>query len=179
MSFLDLFAPIKAFVFDVDGVLTNGQVVLLPDGQQMRQMNSKDGYAIQLAMRKGYQVGVITGGRSIQVKERLNALGVMDVYLGSSHKGEALEDFMHQYNLRGDQILYMGDDIPDLSALSMVELTCCPYDAAPELISTCVYVSNVRGGEGCVRDIIEKVMRSHGNWYDPANGFGNFAEFTW
>lgn len=179
MTYLDQFGPIKAFVFDVDGVLTNGQVVLLPDGQQMRQMNSKDGYALQLAIKKGYFVGIITGGKSIQVKERLNSLGITDIYLGVSHKGDALEDFRHTYNLRFDQIMYMGDDIPDLSALTLVGLPCCPSNAAPELMSVCSYISSVPGGEGCARDIIEKVIRSHDNWYNPMGGMDNFTEFTW
>lgn len=179
MTYLDLFKPIKAFVFDVDGVLTNGHVVLLPDGQQMRYMHSKDGYALQLAVKKGYHVAIITGGRSIQVKERLNGLGITDCYLGSSHKDEAMEDFMFSYDLKPEEIMYMGDDIPDLPAMNMVGLPACPADGSSEVKQVCKFISNLNGGEGCVRDIIEQVMRVHGNWYNPESNLENFAEFTW
>lgn len=179
MSYLDHFSTIKAFVFDVDGVLTNGQVVLLPDGQQMRQMHSKDGYALQMAIKKGYTVGIITGGKSIQVKERLAALGITDMYLGAMHKDEALEDFMYSHSLRSDEIMYMGDDIPDLCVLTKVGLPACPSDASQEVKTISKYVSLLTGGMGCARDIIEKVMRSHGNWYDQVENPDNFAEFTW
>ncbi|GAB5539951.1 MAG: HAD-IIIA family hydrolase [Salibacteraceae bacterium] len=179
MSYLDKFHAVKAFVFDVDGVLTNGRVVLLPDGQQMRQMHSKDGYALQLAIKKGYQVGIITGGSSIQVKERLKALGITDIYLGASHKDEALEDMMMSHDLKADEICYMGDDIPDLCVLNQVGLPTCPNDAAPEVKSTCEYISDLGGGMGCVRDIVEKVMRTQNNWYDPLDNPHNLAEFTW
>ncbi|MEZ4722343.1 MAG: HAD-IIIA family hydrolase [Flavobacteriales bacterium] len=178
MSYLDHFSKIKAFVFDVDGVLTNGQVVLLPDGQQMRQMHSKDGYALQLAVKKGYRVAIITGGRSIQVKERLNGLGVTDVFLGISHKDEAMEEFKFSYGLDYDEILYMGDDIPDLSALELVGLPCAPSDGSPEVKRIAKFISKKGGGEGCVRDIIEQVMRSQQNWFDPNQHVG-VKEFTW
>lgn len=179
MTYLDLMKPIKAFVFDVDGVLTNGHVVLLPDGQQMRYMHSKDGYALQLAVKKGYHVAIITGGRSVQVKERLNGLGITDCYLGASHKDEAMEDFLYSYSLKGEEVMYMGDDIPDLSAMRMIGLAACPADASSEIKEYCSFISSVRGGEGCVRDIIEQIMRLHGNWYDPDKNLDNFAEFTW
>lgn len=179
MSNLDHFQSIKAFVFDVDGVLTNGQVILLPDGQQMRHMHSKDGYALQLAVKKGYHVGIITGGNSVQVKERLQGLGITDVYMRVSHKDEAMEDFKFSYDLQDDQVMYMGDDIPDLAAMSMVGLPACPADASPEVKKVSQFVSHMNGGAGCVREIIELIMRSHGNWYDARKNPGNFAEFTW
>lgn len=179
MSYLDYFPKIKAFIFDVDGVLTNGQVVLLPDGQQMRQMHSKDGYALQMAVKKGYIVGIITGGKSVQVKERLSALGITDIYLGALHKDEALEDIIHSHSLNNDEIMYMGDDIPDLCVLTQVGLSACPADASSEVRNVSKYISQINGGGGCVRDIIEKIMRSHGNWYDQVENPDNFAEFTW
>ena len=179
MSYLDKFEAIRAFVFDVDGVLTNGHVVLLPDGQQMRYMHSKDGYALQLAIKKGYHVAIITGGNSIQVKERLNKLGVTDTYMKSSHKDESMQDFIFSHDLRTEQIMYMGDDIPDLPAMKMSGLSACPADASPEIRNHCDFVSKLRGGEGCVRDIIEQVMRHQDNWYDPEKNPDNFAEFTW
>mgnify|MGYP001026023784 FL=1 len=179
MSYLDLFGSIKAFVFDVDGVLTNGQVVLLPDGQQMRQMHSKDGYALQLAVKKGYHVCIITGGNSVQVKERLTALGITDIYLKSSHKDEAMSDFMFSHDLKSEEIMYMGDDIPDIAAMQMISLPTCPSDASPEIKAICQFVSKKNGGEGCVRDIIEQIMRSHEKWYNHEQNLDNLAEFTW
>ena len=179
MSYLDKFNSIKALVFDVDGVLTNGQVTLLPDGQQMRQMHSKDAYALQLAVKKGYIVGIITGGKSIQVMERVNALGITDVYLGALHKDDALEDLVMSHGIEYENVSYMGDDIPDLCVLEKVGLPCCPNDAAPELKQICEYVSPVHGGLGCARDIIEKIMRTHDQWFDPRNDEVNLADYTW
>lgn len=179
MSYLDHFKSIKAFVFDVDGVLTNGSVVLLPDGQQMRQMHSKDGYALQLALKKGYKVAVITGGGSVQVKDRLNGLGVNDTYMNVRHKDEAMADFKFSHDLEYDSILYMGDDIPDICALQMVGLPTCPADACPEVKSMSKFISKIKGGEGCVRDIIEQVMRAQGNWFDLETETHNLADFTW
>lgn len=179
MSYLDSFDKIKAFVFDVDGVLTDGKVVLLPNGEQMLYMHSKDGYAIQLAVKKGYHVAAITGGNSTQVRDRLKGLGVTDTYLKSSHKDESMDDFMTIYGLSGDEIAYMGDDIPDLPALKMVGLSACPADASSEIRNYCSFVSKVNGGHGCVRDLIEQVMRHQQKWYDPEKNLDNFAEFTW
>jgi 3-deoxy-D-manno-octulosonate 8-phosphate phosphatase (KDO 8-P phosphatase) len=179
MSYLDLFPPIKAFVFDVDGVLTNGQVVLLPGGQQMRQMHSKDGYALQLAVKMGYHVGIITGGKSEEVKQRLLALGITSIYLGASHKDDAIEDFKFSHGLSFNEIMYMGDDIPDLGALHLVGLPACPSDACQEVRSTSHYVSKLEGGQGCVRDIIEMVMRAQDKWYDKHDDSKLLADFTW
>lgn len=179
MSYLDSFEHIKAFVFDVDGVLTDGSVVLLPDGQQMRRMHSKDGYALQIAVKMGYRVAVITGGNSIQVKERLVALGIHDIYLKSSHKDESLQELMDIYDLSGDQIMYMGDDIPDLAALLMVGLPACPADGSNEVKEVAKYISKRNGGGGCVREIIELVMKTQGTWYDHDKNSDNLAEFTW
>lgn len=179
MSYLDLFRDIKSFVFDVDGVLTNGHVVLLPDGNQMRHMHSKDGYAIQLAVKKGYQVAAITGGSNEQVRDRLKGLGVQNIYLKISHKDEALDDFRFSCGLEYNQIMFMGDDIPDLAAMRHVGLPACPADASPEVRAISKYVSKLKGGEGCVRDIIEKIMRSHQTWFDTAINMDNIADFTW
>ncbi|MBT3647680.1 MAG: HAD hydrolase family protein [Flavobacteriales bacterium] len=179
MSYLDLFRPIKAFVFDVDGVLTDGKVVLLPDGQQMRTVNSKDGYALQLAVRKEYHVAIITGGNNLPMKERMNGLGITDTYLSSSHKNEAMDDFLHSYHLKSHEVMYMGDDIPDLPALEMVGLPSAPLDASEEVKSMAKFISKRNGGNGCVREIIELVMRAHGKWYDASRDNDNFAEFTW
>jgi 3-deoxy-D-manno-octulosonate 8-phosphate phosphatase (KDO 8-P phosphatase) len=179
MSYLDLFNHIRAFVFDIDGVMTDGKVIILPNGEQMRHMHSKDGYALQLAVKKGYPVAVISGSNSIQVKERLQALGLTDVYLKSAHKDESMEDFMFSYDLKPEEIMYMGDDIPDIAALQMIGLPACPVDAAPEVKQLAKFISKKPGGEGCVREIIELVMKTQGKWFDPEKNSDNLAAFTW
>jgi len=113
------------------------------------------------------------------VKERLRGLGVTDCYLGSSHKDEAMEDFIFSYGLKADEIMYMGDDIPDLAAMKMIGLPACPADASPEIKAVCKYISKTKGGEGCVREIIEQIMRLQGKWFDAENNLDNLAEFTW
>ncbi|WP_026770352.1 HAD family hydrolase [Asinibacterium sp. OR53] len=161
---LERFKPITAFVFDVDGVLTDGSLLVLPGGVMARRMNIKDGYALQLAVKKGYKVAVISGGNSDEVKERLNKLGVEHVWMKVENKVEVLKAFMHNHNIDSTQLLYMGDDIPDIKAMDLAGLPCCPADAAQEIRKKSLYVSRLKGGEGCVRDVIEKVMRLRGDW---------------
>lgn len=163
---------IKTFVFDVDGVLTDGSVMILENGQLVRTMNVKDGYALQLAVKKGYRVAIISGGSNPDVKERLNALGVKDVYLKVSDKTEALEELVHIYELNLDEVLYMGDDIPDMHVMKACGLATSPADAAEEIKSICHYVSPRDGGKGCVRDVIEQVLKVQGNWM-------NNGDHTW
>ncbi|MGI9526770.1 MAG: KdsC family phosphatase [Weeksellaceae bacterium] len=155
---------IQALVLDVDGVLTDSSVILMPDGSMTRTMNTRDGYALQLAIKKGYPIAVITGGKDESVKKRLNGLGITDIYLGSSYKKDDLEDFLAKYDLDADHVAYMGDDIPDLEVMHMVGLPCCPKDAAPEIRTMALYVSQVNGGKGCVRDIIEQWLKVQNNW---------------
>lgn len=178
MNYLARLNQIKAFVFDVDGVLTDGTVTLLPDGQQMRRMHSRDGYAIQLAVKKGYTVAIITGGRSQPVAQRMRDLGVTDLYLGITNKGEALTDFMFSHSLEPENVLYMGDDVPDLPALRMAGLACCPANAAPEAKAESLYVAHTVGGAGCAREVIEMAMRAQGQWYSAAKNH-DVMEFTW
>src|SRR5690606_26899975 len=166
-SYIEQMGNIKAFVFDVDGVLTNGHVVLMPDGQQLRYVHSRDGYAIQLAVKKGYYVAAISGGNSEPMKERLRKLGMTDIYMKVAHKDEAMDDFRHACHLEIDEILYMVDDIPDLPLMHTVGFPCCPADAAPEVMDQAIFISQRNGGEGCVREVIENCMRLHGKWYDP------------
>ena len=161
---LERFKPITAFVFDVDGVLTDGSLLVLPGGVMARRMNIKDGYALQLAVKKGYKVAVISGGNSDEVNERLNKLGVEHVWMKVENKVEVLKAFMHNHNINSTQLLYMGDDIPDIKAMDLAGLPCCPADAAQEIRKKSLYVSRLKGGEGCVRDVIEKVMRLRGDW---------------
>lgn len=164
MNVLPIFKKIKAFVLDVDGVLTDSSILLLDDGQQIRRMNIKDGYALQLAIKKGYKVLVISGGNSDAVKLRLQKLGVHDVHLGIQDKKETLLQYAEQHGLLWEEILYMGDDIPDLQVMKMVGLASCPTDAVAEIRQISHYVSPIAGGEGCVRDVIEKVLKLNDHW---------------
>jgi 3-deoxy-D-manno-octulosonate 8-phosphate phosphatase (KDO 8-P phosphatase) len=165
MNQLEHFRNINTFIFDVDGVLTNSQVLILEDGKLLRSMNIRDGYALKEAIRHGYRVCIITGGKSEGVKTRLKNLGVQDIYLGQSDKMEAYEEYLYTYDLKSENILYMGDDLPDLPVMKKVAVAACPKDAAPEVIGIANYVSGMKGGEGCARDVIEKVMRVQGKWH--------------
>ena len=155
---------IKAFVFDVDGVLTNGNLYVFPNGKLIRKMNAKDGYAIKLAINNKYLVGIITGGKEEDIKIRLEKLGVHDVFLNSHDKLPDMEKFIKKHKLTKEQVLYMGDDIPDLEVLKNVHVSCCPKDAVYDVKSICNYISNKNGGEGCVRDIIEQTLKVANKW---------------
>ncbi len=166
MNQLEQFQKITTFIFDVDGVLTDNSVLVLEDGKLLRSMNMRDGLAIKKALRSGYRICIITGGTSEGVKLRLQNLGVQDIYLGQSDKMEAFEEYCMAYDLDPEEILYMGDDLPDYPVMRRVGLAVCPHNAAPELFGIAGYVSPLNGGEGCVREVIEKVMRLHGKWQD-------------
>ncbi len=155
---------IKAFILDVDGVLTNGDVTVAENGDQMRHFNVKDGYAINHAIKSGYYVAAISGGRSQGVLSRLSGLGVKDVFLGISYKLEVYERIVTDMKLNPEEILYMGDDIPDLDIMKKVGLPTCPADACEEVKAAAAYISPVLGGRGCVRDVIEKVLKIQGKW---------------
>ena len=161
---LEHFKHITTFVFDVDGVLTDGNLFVLPDGLMARRMNIKDGYALQLAVKKGYRVVIISGGNSPEVKERLLKLGLTDVWMQVENKSAILKDFMLKQGLEKKSVLYMGDDIPDLEVMQLAGLPCCPADAAQEIKGKSLYISHLQGGEGCARDVIEKVMKLRGDW---------------
>jgi 3-deoxy-D-manno-octulosonate 8-phosphate phosphatase (KDO 8-P phosphatase) len=164
MNILALFKPITTFVFDVDGVLTDGTVQLLPNGEQSRKMSIRDGYALQLAIKKGYRIAIISGGKSESVVSRLQGLGIKDIYTGITDKQEELQHYVFEHDLRWDEVIFMGDDIPDYRAMQLVGLPVCPADAAPEIKSICRYISPINGGMGCVREIIEKVLKLNGHW---------------
>lgn len=155
---------VKAFVFDVDGVFTDGKLIVNPDGDYSRSMNIKDGFAVQYAVKQGYIIGIITGGNSENVRTRFNNLGITDVYLASSPKIDDFEDFYFKYDLKLEEILYMGDDLPDYEVMTKVGFPTCPRDAVEEIKSVSVYISDKKGGEGCVRDVIEQVLKLHGKW---------------
>ncbi len=163
-SFLSKLKDITTFVFDVDGVLTDGSVLMTDTGEQARAFNIKDGYALQLAVKCGYNVCAISGSRSKIAIMRLNSLGVNDVYVGAQVKVDKLKLYMEEKHVIGSKVLYMGDDIPDLDAMKLVGLPTCPADAAEEIKEASLYVSPIAGGRGCVRDVIEKVLKVQGKW---------------
>lgn len=176
MNHLERFRDIKTFIFDVDGVLTDNQVLVLEDGQLLRKMSIRDGYAIRRAVDAGYRVCIITGGRSEGVRMRLQTLGVTDIYTDYQDKAEAYAEIVENYSLNEDNILYMGDDLPDYPVMRKVGLPTCPANAAPELMEIAKYVSPYRGGEGCARDVIEKVMRLQGSWSAGGRSQGDEEE---
>ncbi|SCY03534.1 3-deoxy-D-manno-octulosonate 8-phosphate phosphatase (KDO 8-P phosphatase) [Nonlabens sp. Hel1_33_55] len=163
-NYKKLLTHIKAFIFDVDGVLTDGRLLISESGELLRTMNAKDGYAMKTALNNGYLVCIITGGKNEGVKSRLLGLGVDDVFLNASDKMIQLEEYMGKHNLTVDQILYMGDDMPDVPVLEYVGLATCPQDAIPEVKAVSDYISHKTGGDACVRDVIEQVMKVHGKW---------------
>ena len=151
-------------MFDVDGVLTDGSVLATDTGEQLRVFNIKDGYALQLAVKKGYRVVIITGGKSPGVVKRLQGLGITDIYTAVADKLKQYDEYVKQHGLQADDILYMGDDIPDYAIMRKSGLPCCPADATSEIQQISLYVSHLTGGKGCVRDVIEKLMRVQGKW---------------
>ena len=167
MNYKTKLKNIKAMAFDVDGVFTDGTVQLWPGQEPIRNFHSKDGYAVQVAARQGFILAVITGGKSETVKERVKGLGVQDVWLGARHKIEAYEEWLAMYDLRDEEVLYMGDDLPDIEVLMRVGLSCCPQDSAPEVRAIVDYISPIEGGRGCVREVIEQVLRAQGTWNLP------------
>ena len=164
MNILEQFKKIRTFVFDIDGVLTDGTVLVLKDGLQARQMHVKDGFGLQMALNKGYEVLVISGGYSEESKQRLEKLGVHNVHLAVANKTEFLGNYVKEHSLKWDEVLYMGDDLPDLPLMQKVGLPCCPADAVSEVRGASKYISPFNGGWGCVRDVIEKVLKVNDQW---------------
>jgi len=155
---------VKAFAFDVDGVLSCSIVQLNTDGELLRTMNSKDGYAIQYAIKRGFPIAIITGGNTASVYKRFANLGVVDIYLSSHNKMPDFQNFIQKHNLSPEDILYMGDDLPDYNVMKICGVPTCPYDAGEEIRAISKYVSDRKGGEGCVRDVIEQTLRVQGLW---------------
>jgi 3-deoxy-D-manno-octulosonate 8-phosphate phosphatase (KDO 8-P phosphatase) len=168
MNLLASFGKIKAFVFDMDGVLTDGTVLVMPDGEWVRNMHIRDGYALQLAVKKGYLVCVISGSSSEPVRARLAKLGINDVYMNVGDKTSCLQEFKKTNSLQTDEVLYMGDDMPDLEVSRQAGLSTCPADACADIREQAHYISPFHGGMGCVRDVLEKVMRVRGHWMNDA-----------
>ncbi len=165
MTFKEKLNHIKAFAFDVDGVFSD-MLMLHPSGELMRTMNVKDGYAVQYARRKGYPIAIITGGNTESIRIRFAVLGVNDIYLKSSDKILDLEDFAKRNQLTFDQILYMGDDIPDIEVMRRSGAAACPADAATEIKEIADYISHKGAAKGCVRDVIEQTLRVQGRWME-------------
>ena len=163
-SFLHKLKEITTLIFDVDGVLTDGSVFVTEDGLQSRAFNIKDGYALQLAVKCGYNVATVSGSRSKSQLYRLNSLGVTDVYMGVHTKIEKLKLYLEEKTISPENVLYMGDDIPDLEVMKYVGLSVCPADAVEEIKAVSKYVSPCAGGKGCARDVIEKVLKIQGKW---------------
>lgn len=168
MNILDLFNPIRTFVFDIDGVMTDGSLLVTETGDLLRIMNIKDGYATAQAVKKGYNVWVISGGKQQAVCIRLNKLGVMETHVDVQDKKKLLLDLFEKHKAEPGSTLYMGDDIPDLAVMRLCGLPCCPNDAVPEIRAAARYISPFNGGRGCVRDVIEKVLKLNGDWELPS-----------
>jgi len=165
MNYLEKFKEVKTLIFDVDGVFTNSQLLVLESGRLLRMMNTRDGYAVKKAVNEGFRVVIITGGKSEGVVKRLQNLGVVDVFSGVQNKLEVFTEYVKTNQLDTGEILYMGDDVPDYEVMRLVGLPCCPHDAAHEILKISQYVSPKKGGEGCVRDVIEKVLKLTEQWY--------------
>jgi 3-deoxy-D-manno-octulosonate 8-phosphate phosphatase (KDO 8-P phosphatase) len=161
----DKMKAVRAFVFDVDGVFTNNQMLITESGEHLRSMNVRDGQAIRWALEAGYPIGIITGGVSEGVKKRMTQyLGIAEYYSGVKDKLVAFQSFMQRTGVQFTEICYMGDDLPDLPPLRRTALACCPSDAVPEVLAAADYISPLAGGAGCVRDVLEKVMKLQGKW---------------
>lgn len=168
-SYKQFLANINTLIFDVDGVLTNGIVTVMPGGELVRQMNIKDGYALKTAVNAGLKICIISGGKNEGVRNRLQNLGIQDIYLGAHDKIEQFHELVDMYNLNPDHVLYMGDDIPDYPVMKLVGMPCCPNDAAPEIQQISKYISDKKGGEGCARDVIEQILKVQGKWNSNFN----------
>ena len=164
MNVLEHFQNITTFVFDVDGVLTDGTLLLLENGLQARQMHVKDGLALQMALKNEYQVVLISGGYSEPIIKRMHFLGINEVYLALKNKKEFLANYFSEKKIDWKDVLFMGDDLPDIPVLQIVGLPCCPADAVLEVKKIANYISPIKGGYGCVRDVIEKVLKLNDHW---------------
>ena len=164
MNVLAEFKKVTTFIFDIDGVLTDGTLLVLADGLQARQMHVKDGFGLQMALRHGYRVFIVSGGVSEEARKRLEYLGLTDIHLGIGDKTAFVSDILKSNKIKWAEVLFMGDDLPDIPLMSKVGLPACPADAVSEVKSIVKYISPINGGWGCVRDVIEKVLKVNGHW---------------
>ena len=163
---------IKAIVFDVDGVLSAETITMAATGEPLRTVNIKDGYAIQLAQKMGLRIAILTGGNTSAIRTRYENLGVQDIYMKCSVKITTFEEFLEKYQLSADEVIYVGDDIPDYEVMKRCGCPCCPADACSDIKAIILYVSDRKGGYGCGRDIVEQVLRAQGKWLSDAKAFG-------
>lgn len=163
-NFKEKLNKITTFIFDIDGVLTDNKVLVMENGDVVRNVNSKDGYALQLAIKKGYRLVILSGGNNVAVKNLLARTGIQHLFINQHDKLQCYKDFVFENKLTDEEILYMGDDLPDYDVMSCVGIAACPNDSATEIKAISIYISPKNGGEGCVRDIIEQVMRVQGTW---------------
>ncbi|WP_010521138.1 KdsC family phosphatase [Aquimarina agarivorans] len=163
-SYKEYLNEITTFMFDVDGVYTDGSLLIDHNGNLLRSMNTKDGYATKVALDKGYNVCIISGGKNEAVKSRFEGLGVKSVYLGAGDKIKCYDEYLKANNVKPEQVLYMGDDLPDLPVMNRIGLPTCPQDAVAEVKAASKYISHINGGKGCVRDVIEQVLKVQGKW---------------
>lgn len=163
---------IKAFIFDVDGVLSCETTTMGDDGIPLRTVNIKDGYILQLAVKLGYHVAIITGANVETIRKRYEGLGITEIYLKSGVKLPVYESLLKKWDLQPEETLFMGDDIPDYEVMSRCGLPCCPKDAADEIKQISKYISFKKGGKGCVRDVLEQIMRAQGKWLLDKTAFG-------
>jgi 3-deoxy-D-manno-octulosonate 8-phosphate phosphatase (KDO 8-P phosphatase) len=163
-NFKEHLHKIRTFVFDVDGVFTDGTILISESGELLRSMNVQDGYAVKVALTHGYRVAIISGGTNEAVRDRFRSLGITDIYLGASVKAEPMEEFLDIHQVDPEEVLYMGDDLPDIPAMQMAALATCPQNAVSEVKEVCDYISHRSGGQGCVRDVIEQVLKIRGHW---------------
>ncbi len=164
MTYKAKLEKIKAFAFDVDGVFTDGGVLVSESGDLLRNYNAKDGYAVRAAVEHGYHVAIITGGSSLTIHKRFHPLGVFDIYLKSFYKLPDFQHFCDKYGLQHDEVLFMGDDIPDIEIMQHCGIATCPADAVPEVKEAAHYISANNGGDACIRDVITQVMKMQGKW---------------
>lgn len=163
-SYKEYLKNITTFVFDVDGVFTNTQVLVTNEGELLRSVNMKDGFVLKTAVDKGYNVCIITGGNNQGIKKRFEGLGVSDIFMLRHQKLETFLQYQQSKGLKTEEILYMGDDLPDIPPMKHSGLATCPQDAVPEVKAISSYISHVNGGEGCVRDVITQVLKARGDW---------------
>ena len=163
-NYKELLKEITTFILDVDGVLTNGKILVTSKGKMLREMNTKDGFIIKYALDKGFKIFIISGGTNKGVKERLKDLGIEEIFLGEHTKKDTYNMLIKKYNLKKNEIVYMGDDIPDIPVMKKIGVPCCPNDAVPDVKQISIYISKKNGGQGCVRDIIEQTLRVQNKW---------------
>lgn len=165
-------SKIKTIVFDVDGVLSRQTITLSSTGEPLRTVNIKDGYAIQLAQKVGLRIAILTGGNTEAIRKRYAGLGVEDIFMGCAVKVKTYEEFLQKYGIKHEEVIYVGDDIPDYEVMRLCGCPCCPADACSDIKVISLYISSRNGGDGVGRDVVEQVLRAQGKWLSDAKAFG-------